>query len=34
MTRQMSELQAALPATEPVKLVSLTADPEFDTRKF
>jgi protein SCO1/2 len=31
MTRQMSELQAALPATEPVKLVSLTVDPEFDT---
>ena len=31
MTRQMSELQAALPAEAPVKLVSLTADPAFDT---
>jgi len=31
MTKQMSELQAALPAGEPIKLVSLTADPGFDT---
>lgn len=31
MTRQMSQLQAALPANEPVQLISLTADPEFDT---
>src|SRR2546430_12600177 len=31
MTKQLSELQKALSATEPVKLVSLTVDPEFDT---
>jgi len=31
MTRQMRELQAALPADSPVKLVTLTTDPEFDT---
>ena len=31
MTKQMSELQAALPADETIQLVSLTADPEFDT---
>ncbi len=31
MTRRMSELQAALPATAPVKLVSLTTDPGHDT---
>ena len=31
MTRAMSELQSALPPTQPVKLLSLTADPEFDT---
>lgn len=31
MTRRMAELQAAIPATAPVKLVSLTAHPEFDT---
>ncbi len=31
MTRQMSALQAALPAGKPVRLVSLTTDPEFDT---
>src|SRR2546422_11578573 len=31
MTRQMSELQAALPANAPVELVSLTADPAYDT---
>jgi protein SCO1 len=31
MTRAMSELQSALPPTQPVQLLSLTADPEFDT---
>jgi protein SCO1/2 len=31
MTKLMSELQAALPAKGPVKLVSLTTDPDFDT---
>ena len=31
MTREMSELQAALPAGDSVRLVSLTADPGFDT---
>ncbi|HYG36753.1 MAG TPA: SCO family protein [Clostridia bacterium] len=31
MTRQMKELQAALPANSQTKLVSLTTDPEFDT---
>ena len=31
MTRQMAALQAALAPADPVKLVSLTADPEFDT---
>jgi len=31
MTRTMSELQSALPQTQSVKLLSLTADPEFDT---
>ncbi|MEO8429723.1 MAG: SCO family protein [Verrucomicrobiota bacterium] len=31
MTKLMSELQAALPAKSPVKLVSLTTDPDFDT---
>jgi len=31
MTLEMSKLQAALPAGQPVKLVSLTADPEFDS---
>ncbi|MBC8095596.1 MAG: SCO family protein [Akkermansiaceae bacterium] len=31
MTRQMKELQAALPPNSGVKLVSLTTDPEFDT---
>ena len=31
MTRAMSGLQAALPPAQPVKLLSLTADPEFDT---
>jgi len=31
MSRQMAELQRALPATSATKLVSLTTDPEFDT---
>jgi protein SCO1 len=31
MTRQMKELEAALPTNSPVKLISLTTDPEFDT---
>jgi protein SCO1/2 len=31
MTRQMSQLQAALPAGSQAKLVSLTTDAEFDT---
>lgn len=31
MTRQMSQLQAALPAKSQAELVSLTTDPEFDT---
>lgn len=31
MTRQMARLQSALPTNAPVKLVSLTTDPEFDT---
>jgi len=31
LTLKMSRLQAALPADAPVKLISLTADPEFDT---
>lgn len=31
MSRLMSELQADLPPGQPVKLVSLTADPDFDT---
>jgi len=31
MTKRMSELQRALPANSPVKLVTLTTDPEFDT---
>jgi len=31
MTRQMASLQAALPDALPVRLVSLTTDPEFDT---
>lgn len=30
MTRRMRELQAALPENSPVRLVSLTTDPEFD----
>jgi cytochrome oxidase Cu insertion factor (SCO1/SenC/PrrC family) len=31
MSRQMQELQSALPASSPVRLVSLTTDPDFDT---
>jgi protein SCO1/2 len=31
MTKRMSDLQATLPANAPVQLVSLTADPAFDT---
>jgi cytochrome oxidase Cu insertion factor (SCO1/SenC/PrrC family) len=31
MSRQMKEFQAALPPDSPVRLVSLTTDPEFDT---
>ena len=31
MTQRLSELQRALPANRPVKLVTLTTDPDFDT---
>ena len=31
MTQRMSDLQTALPPNQPVQLVSLTTDPEFDT---
>jgi len=31
MTRRMAELQAAIPADQPVKFVTLTAHPEHDT---
>lgn len=31
MARHFAELQAALPARQPIKLISLTSDPEFDT---
>jgi protein SCO1 len=31
MTRHMAQLQELIPAGAPVRLVSLTADPEFDT---
>ena len=31
MTREMSRLQSALPPSHPVKFLSLTADPEYDT---
>lgn len=31
MTRQMAELQAALPDDQPVKFISLTTDPDFDS---
>ncbi len=33
MTRHYAELQTALPANQPVKLVSFTSDPEYDTPK-
>jgi len=31
MSRQMKELQSAFPAGDPVRFVSLTTDPEYDT---
>src|SRR5262249_25796619 len=31
MTRRMAKLQAAIPAAQPVKLVTLTTDPDHDT---
>ena len=31
MTKRMRELQSALPAHAPVKLLSVTTDPEFDS---
>jgi cytochrome oxidase Cu insertion factor (SCO1/SenC/PrrC family) len=31
MTRRLAELQAALPAAQPVRFVSLTTDPDHDT---
>lgn len=31
MTRHMAELQTALPANLPIKLISFTSDPEYDT---
>ncbi len=31
MTHQLAELQSALPANQPVRLVTLTSDPEYDT---
>ena len=31
MTQRMSDLQTALPPNQPVQLVTLTTDPEFDT---
>ena len=31
LTRQMARLQSALPAGAPIQLVSLTADPEYDS---
>jgi len=33
MTGQMSQIQAGLPADLPVKLISLTADPDFDNQE-
>ena len=33
MTRHYAELQAALPTGQPIKLVSFTSDPEYDTPK-
>ena len=31
MTREMAKLQAALPAGQPVRLVTFTSDPDYDT---
>lgn len=31
MTRHLAELQSALPVNEPIRLVTLTSDPEYDT---
>jgi len=31
MTQRMAELQATIPATQPVRFVTLTTDPAFDT---
>ncbi len=31
MTRRMAELQAAIPASSPIRFVTLTADPDYDT---
>jgi protein SCO1/2 len=31
LTRQMHDVQAAMPATAPLRFISLTADPKFDT---
>ena len=31
MTRQMEQIEAALPADSPARLISLTTDPDFDT---
>jgi protein SCO1 len=31
MTHHLAELQAALPTNEPIRLVTLTSDPEYDT---
>lgn len=31
MTKRMRQLQEALPSDKPVKLISMTADPQFDT---
>ena len=31
MTQRMSDLQTALPPNQPIQLVTLTTDPEFDT---
>ena len=33
MTQRMAELQEAIPADKPVRFVTLTTDPEFDTPK-
>ncbi|HZV35676.1 MAG TPA: SCO family protein, partial [Verrucomicrobiae bacterium] len=31
MTHHLAELQASLPANEPIRLVTLTSDPQYDT---